>query len=837
MIYPESFEDKLRFNRIKELIKEECISTLGTERVDKIEYLVSPEKIAKLGNQTEEFRQICLNELAFQIGTFVDVRQPLNRIRVEGLYLEEQELFDLKRSLQSVKDIVRFFSSKEETEYPNLRELATKVVVYPYIIERIERILNKYGKIKDNATPELASIKNELFKTQANVSKRMSSILSQAKKDGLVEADTNIAVRDGRSVIPVISANKRRLQGIIHDESATGKTSYIEPAEIVELNNHIRELEYAERREITKILIDIATDIRPYLDDLLFSYQFLGIMDFIRAKAKFAIKTNSILPKATNDQTFDWIEATHPLLYLKLKSQNEQIVPLDLKLGGIQRIVLISGPNAGGKSVCLQTVGLLQYMHQCGLLIPVKEGSTVGIFNDIFIDMGDEQSIENDLSTYSSHLTNMRHFLRNATEKSLILIDEFGTGTEPMLGGAIAESVLASLNQKKISGVITTHYTNLKHFASNTEGITNGGMLFDTHRIQPLFKLQIGQPGSSFAFEIARKIGLPDDVLNEAKEKLGQDHFNFDKHLREITRDKRYWEEKRESIRKNDKQLQLLIDQYSKDLQTIKAERKEILEKAKNEAKTLLQNTNKTIENVVREIKEAQAEKERTKIAREELSEIKKSIEEKNLSTDDKIDQKIAKMIERQQRSKEKKEGAHKSDISSTAATNSAQEIDQTEEAPLAEGDTVLLDNKEVTGTIISTNGTDAMIALGNIITKVKITRLTKISKREEKKLSKTSIPFVEKSTYDRIRERKLNFKPDIDLRGVRGSEAMEQLTNFIDDAVMCSASSVRILHGKGNGILRTLVRDFLKTVSAVESFADEHVQFGGSGITVVKFR
>ena len=837
MIYPESFEDKLRFNRIKELIKDECISTLGAERVNKIEYLVSSEKIAKLANQTEEFKQICLNESAFQIGTFVDVRQPLNRIRVEGLYLEEQELFDLKRSLQSVKDIVRFFSSKEEKEYPNLRELATKVVVYPYIIERIERILNKYGKIKDNATPELASIKNELFKTQANVSKRMASILSQAKKDGLVEADTNIAVRDGRSVIPVISANKRRLQGIIHDESSTGKTSYIEPAEIVELNNHIRELEYAERREITKILIDTANDIRPYLDDLLYSYQFLGIMDFIRAKAKFAIKTNSILPKASNDQTFDWIEATHPLLYLKLKAQSETIVPLDLKLGGNQRIVLISGPNAGGKSVCLQTVGLLQYMYQCGLLIPVKEGSTVGIFNDIFIDMGDEQSIENDLSTYSSHLTNMRHFLRNATEKSLILIDEFGTGTEPMLGGAIAESVLASLNNKKVSGVITTHYTNLKHFASNTEGITNGGMLFDTHRIQPLFKLQIGQPGSSFAFEIARKIGLPDDVLNEAKEKLGQDHFNFDKHLREITRDKRYWEEKRENIRKNDKQLQSLIEQYSKDLQTIKAERKEILEKAKNEAKNLLQNTNKTIENVVREIKEAQAEKERTKIAREELSEIKKSIEEENHSTDDKIDQKIAKIIERQQRSKEKKEGAHKSDISSTAATNSAQEIDQTEEAPLAEGDTVLLDNKEVTGTIISTNGTDAMIALGNIITKVKITRLTKISKREEKKLSKTSIPFVEKSTYDRIRERKLNFKPDIDLRGVRGSEAMEQLTNFIDDAVMCSASSVRILHGKGNGILRTLVRDFLKTVSAVESFADEHVQFGGSGITVVKFR
>lgn len=837
MIYPESFEDKLRFKKIKDLIKEECISTLGTERVDKIEYLVTPEKIAKLVNQTEEFRQICLTETGFQIGTFVDVRQPLNRIRIEGLYLEEQELFDLKRSLQSVKDIVRFFSSKEENEYPNLKELATKVVVYPYIIERIERILNKYGKIKDNATPELAAIKSELFKTQANVSKRMASILSQAKKDGLVEADTNIAVRDGRSVIPVISANKRRLQGIIHDESATGKTSYIEPAEIVQLNNHIRELEYAERREIARILIDIANDIRPYLDDLLFSYQFLGIMDFIRAKAKFAIKTNSILPKATNDQTFDWIEACHPLLYLKLKAQNEKIVPLDIILGGVQRIILISGPNAGGKSVCLQTVGLLQYMYQCGLLIPVKEGSTVGIFNDIFIDMGDEQNIENDLSTYSSHLTNMRHFLRNATEKSLILIDEFGTGTEPMLGGAIAESVLASLNTKKVSGVITTHYTNLKHFASNTEGITNGGMLFDTHQIQPLFKLQIGQPGSSFAFEIARKIGLPDDVLNKAKEKLGQDHFNFDKHLREITRDKRYWEEKRESIRKNDKQLQVLIEQYSKDLQTIKAERKEILEKAKNEAKSLLQNTNKTIENVVREIKEAQAEKERTKIAREELSEIRKSIDENNNGGDDKIDQKIAKIIERQQRSKEKKEGVQKNDISSTAATNAAQEIDQPEEAPLAEGDTVLLDNKEVTGTIISTNGTDAMIALGNIITKVKITRLTKISKREEKKLSKTSIPFVERSTYDRIRERKLNFKPDIDLRGVRGSEAMEQLTNFIDDAVMCSATSVRILHGKGNGILRTLVRDFLKTVSAVESFADEHVQFGGSGITVVKFK
>ena len=543
MIYPEFFEEKIRFNRVRELVKEHCLSSLGKERVDEMRFVTLHDVVERWVNQTNEFKQICVEETTFPTSFYIDVRGPLNRIKVEGLFLEERELFDLRRSLMSVKDIVRFFKNKEESNaYPHLREIASKVMVYPYIFERIDAILNKFGKIKDTASPELARIRNDIFKKQGSVSRKMAAILNKARSEGLVETDTNVAIRDGRAVIPVPAGNKRKLNGIIHDESATGKTSFIEPTEIVEINNEIRELEYAERREINRILVAFSDSIRPYLDDLIFSYEFLGIMDFIRAKAKFALQINACLPNMVNHSEVNWEDATHPLLYLQHAAEGKEVIPLTIQLNKEQRVVLISGPNAGGKSVCLQTLGLLQYMFQCGLLVPMDERSTIGIYKHIFIDIGDQQSIENDLSTYSSHLLNMKYFLKNGTPETLILIDEFGTGTEPALGGAIAESMLKQFNEMKLNGVITTHYTNLKHYASGVEGIENGAMQFDTHQIKPLFKLLIGQPGSSFAFEIARKIGLPEELLADAKSQIGEDHINFDKHLREIARDKRYWE-------------------------------------------------------------------------------------------------------------------------------------------------------------------------------------------------------------------------------------------------------------------------------------------------------
>ncbi|HEX7584068.1 MAG TPA: endonuclease MutS2, partial [Prolixibacteraceae bacterium] len=504
------------------------------------------------------------------------------------------------------------------------------------------------GKIKDYASPELSQIRKELLSKQSGVSKRLQAILKKAQDDGLVEEDASVAMRDGRAVIPVASAFKRKLNGIVHDESSTGKTSYIEPAEVVELNNQIRELEYAEIREIVRILTTFSNDIRPYLPDLLLAYEFLGKIDFIRAKAIYAIDINGIKPYLENKCQLEWESAVHPLLMLALRRENRKVVPLNITLTPKKHILLISGPNAGGKSVCLKTVGLLQYMLQCGLLIPVKESSATGIFDKLFIDIGDEQSIENDLSTYSSHLLNMKFFLKNSNEKTLVLIDEFGTGTEPMLGGAIAESILGQLNEMNTFGVITTHYTNLKHFASSSEGIENAAMMYDSAKMEPLFQLDIGKPGSSFAFEIARKIGLPEKILEDATEKIGKDHINFDKHLRDIVRDKRYWETKRQKIRKVEKSLDELAEKYETDLGQLDKQRKEILLKARQEADQILSEANKRIENTIFEIRESQADKEKTKLIRAKLTDFKKKVEESTTAQDEQISLKIQKLKEKE---------------------------------------------------------------------------------------------------------------------------------------------------------------------------------------------
>jgi len=824
LVYPENFESKIGFDKIRELLKGRCLSNLGQELVDEIRFSSNFEELNESLSLVNEFVIIIREMENFPTSYYFDLREALSKIRIEGRFLEIEELFDLKRSLETISGIVRFLKQTKDDQFPFLKRLLSGVQVYPYVIERIEAILNKYGKIKDNASPELARIRKELLSKQSGVSKRLHAILKKAQDDGLVEDDASIAMRDGRAVIPIASALKRRMNGIVHDESATGKTSYIEPAEVVELNNEIRELEYAEMREIVKILTVFSNDIRPYLPDLILAYEFLGKIDFIRAKAIYSIDIKGIKPFFENKCQLDWESAVHPLLMRALQRENRKVVPLNIKLTPKKHILLISGPNAGGKSVCLKTVGLLQYMLQCGLLIPVRENSETGIFEKLFIDIGDEQSIENDLSTYSSHLMNMKFFLKNSNEMTLILIDEFGTGTEPMLGGAIAESILSQLNEMKTFGVITTHYTNLKHFASSSEGIENAAMMYDSSKMEPLFQLDIGKPGSSFAFEIARKIGLPEAILQDATDKIGKDHINFDKHLRDIVRDKRYWETKRLKIRKVEKSLDELAGKYEADLSQLDKQRKEIILKARQEADQVLAEANKRIENTIREIRESQADKEKTKLIRSKLVEFKMEIEDSANSQDDLILQKIKKLKEKESRRNEKR-GEKKPEI-----------VREKEIEPdvWKAGDKVLMTGNQNVGEILELNEKNAVVAFGHIRTSVSRDKLQKITSNEAKKIQRTynqTMPNINKG----LSEKRLNFKTEIDVRGQRGEEALQSIREFIDDAIMLDFSDLRILHGKGNGILKEMIRNYLKTEPAVKSFRDEHVQFGGAGITVVE--
>jgi len=824
LVYPENFEAKIGFDKIRELLKGRCLSDLGKEFVDEIRFVNDFEQLKEDLSLVSEFLVILREMENFPTNYYFDLREALSRIRVEGRFLEIQELFDLKRSLDTVSGIVRFLKQAKDEQFPYLKRLLANIQVHPYVMERIDAILNKYGKIKDNASPELAHIRKELISKQSGVSKRLHAILKKAQDEGLVEDDASVAIRDGRAVIPVASAFKRKLNGIVHDESSTGKTSYIEPAEVVEMNNQIRELEYAEMREIVRILTVFSNDIRPYVPDLMLAYGFLGKIDFIRAKAIYANDINGIKPYMENKCQLEWEGAIHPLLMLALRRENRKVVPLTITLTPKKHILLISGPNAGGKSVCLKTVGLLQYMLQCGLLIPIKESSATGIFDKLFIDIGDEQSIENDLSTYSSHLMNMKFFLKNSNDKTLVLIDEFGTGTEPMLGGAIAESILSQLNEMKTFGVITTHYTNLKHFASSSEGIENAAMMYDSSKMEPLFQLDIGKPGSSFAFEIARKIGLPENILQDATDKIGKDHINFDKHLRDIVRDKQYWETKRQKIRKVEKSLDDLAEKYETDLSQLDKQRKEILLKARQEADQILAEANKRIENTIREIRESQADKEKTKQIRAKLVEFKQEVEESAVNQDDLINQKIQKLREKESRRNEKR--GDKKPV--------AEKAKEVEPDVWKAGDKVIMDGNQNVGEILELNEKNAVVAFGHIRTSVRRDKLQKITGNEAKKIQRTynqTMPNINKG----MSEKRLTFKTEVDVRGQRTEEAISLIQSFIDDAIMLDFSELRILHGKGNGILKEMIRSYLKTEPAVKSFRDEHVQFGGAGITVVE--
>ena len=841
MIYPHNFEHKIGFDQIRQLLKGRCLSTLGEERVDEMTYGSRYADINQQLDLTCEMLAILQGDDDFPAQFFFDVRPALKRVKVEGLFLEEQELFDLRRSLETINDIVRFLKAEETEEdstspYPNLCKLAGNISVFPKLTNRINGILNPYGQIKDNASSELARIRKDHAGTLNSISRILASILRNAQSEGVIEKDVSPTMRDGRLVIPVAPAMKRRVRGIVHDESASGKTVFIEPEAVVEANNRVRELEIEERHEIIRILMEFTDELRPLIPDVLQSYEFLAEIDFIRAKALFAQQTGAIKPAFENKQCIDWGAAVHPLLQMSLAKHNKKVVPLDIELTKERRILLISGPNAGGKSVCLKTVGLLQYMLQCGLLIPLHEGSHAGVFNSIFIDIGDEQSIEDDLSTYSSHLLNMKNMMKQCDSKSLILIDEFGGGTEPQIGGAIAEAVLKRFNEKGTFGVITTHYQNLKHFADAHEGIVNGAMLYDRNLMQPLFLLQIGMPGSSFAVEIARKIGLPEEVIADASEIVGSDYINSDKYLQDIVRDKRYWQNKRQSIHQREKVMEETIARYERELQELHQERKDILRNAKSEAEQLVQEANARIEGTIKGIKEAQAEKEETKKIRQELADFRKQLQEQETQkAEDKIARKMEKLRERQQRKKDKKSEKDKTPAPSAeeqAAMKAQREAEL--QAQLTEGATVRLKGQKTVGTIIEIHGKDATVVFGNIKTTVKLNRLEPVQPPTKHPDITQKATYLSEQTQDSMHDRKLNFKQDIDVRGMRGDEAIQAVTYFIDDAILIGVSRVRILHGTGTGILRTLIRQYLQGVSGVKDFHDEHVQFGGAGITVV---
>ena len=839
MIYPKNFETKIGFDEVRGLLKQHCLSVLGKEMVDRIGFSSQPDTIREWLCQVSEFRRLLAEAENFPLQFFFDVREAVARLRLEGTHLDEAELFDLRRSLDTINGIVAFLRKPAEDDenaypYPALARMAEDVMSFPQVVAGIDRLLDRFGKMRDNASSTLLGIRRELSATENSISHTLYSILRNAQREGLVDKDVAPTFRDGRLVIPVAPALKKKIRGIVHDESATGKTVFIEPAEVVEANNRVRELESEERREVIRILTEFAAELRPHVQDILHAYRFLGLVDLTRAKACLAEQTRAVEPRVEACAHIDWIGAEHPLLQLSLAKQGKRVVPLDICLTPERRILIISGPNAGGKSVCLKSVGLLQYMIQCGLSVPMTDRSTAGIFAHIMIDIGDEQSIADDLSTYSSHLLNMKQMMRHADGETMLLIDEFGGGTEPQIGGAIAESVLRQFCKRGAWGVITTHYQNLKHFADSHEGVVNGAMLYDRHEMRALFQLAIGQPGSSFAIEIARKTGIPEEVIRDASELVGSEYIQSDKYLQDIVRDKRYWEGKRQTIHQHERQLEERIRRYEQEIKELEQSRKDILRRAKEQAQELLSESNKKIENAIREIRESQAEKEETKRIREDLNAFKKEVMEIDTKAEDElIARKIKQIQERKERhAKRKKEKAEANEAAAEKLRQAAAK--KAEEArPIEAGDTVRIKGLTSVGRVEAMDGKMAVVIFGDMRTKMRADRLERAQapKREE---TAQALSAGSRMTRETIDERKLHFKQDLDVRGMRGDEALTAVTYFIDDAILVGMSRVRILHGTGTGVLRQLIRQYLSTVPNVTAYRDEHVQFGGAGITVV---
>jgi DNA mismatch repair protein MutS2 len=824
--YPAGIEQKIAFDRIREWAARYCATAAGKQRIYEAAFSASFDEVRRQLSLTDEMRTCLLMENTFPNDGYVDASPFLKKLRIQGCYLDVAELFDLKRALDTVHAILQFFKKTKEEQYPSLKQLLSPVTVYPAVLQRIEAIITKHGAIKDNASPELLSVRRAIADKQTQVTRRMQHILKTAQAEGLATENAAVSIRDGRAVIPLPAGNKRKIKGLVYDESATGKTVFVEPLEVVELNNEIKELGYAEQREILKILQSFAAFLQPYLEDVIMATDLLGEIDFIRAKAQWAIETGAVKPIVYNVPQINLQKARHPLLEKTLKKEGKTIVPLNLQLHREKRILLISGPNAGGKSVCLKTVGLLQYLLQCGFLVTASENSEMGLFSDLCIDIGDEQSIENDLSTYSSRLLNMKYFVQYATPNTLVLIDEFGSGTEPAAGGAIAEAVLDCLVKRQSFGVITTHYTNLKYYATATEGIVNGAMQFDVQKIQPLFCLETGAPSSSFAFELARKTGLPETIVKTAEEKAGNQYVNIERNLRNIARDKRYWEEKRQRIRQTDKQLEDVTARYQNELTELQKIRKQIIQEAKDEAKRLLAEANKRIERTILEIKEAQAEKERTKLVRRQVEELKQQLQtETPADADAEIDRKIAQLRQRQERREQRKKEKQPA----------GSEVKIPKEQPLQAGDKVRLKGQDTAGEVVKINAGVVTVGVKNMFIDIPSINLERISGHDFRSLQKSRPVISTSAGYD-VSQRKLHFKTAIDVRGQRAEEALDNVTQFIDEALIVGASEVKILHGKGNGILKEEIRKLLHTFGGISSIADEHLDRGGAGITVVQF-
>lgn len=814
MIYPDSFERKIGFSSIRTQLQSLCLSKTAASHCVEMSFSTNYSNVMTSLHEVREMLDILNSGEDIPLHNFRDIDQILKSLAVGGTYLTAEELSTVRKSLRSMSEISAYFckgESEEPTKYPSLATLSESITTFKPLISEIDRILDPLGMVKDTASSELSQIRRQLSSMSGTINSVMKRVLANAVRDGLVESDTTPTIRDGRLVLPVPPMHKRKINGIVHDESATGKTVFIEPAEVVEANNRLRELQMEERREIKRILLAVAVELRPHADEMTNSAGIVGYLDFIHAKALYAKSVGASMPNISSKQDLELYHACHPVLQESLRSNGKEIVPLNITLSKENRILLISGPNAGGKSVCLKTVGILQYMLQCGMLPVVYENSHMGMFEDIFMDIGDDQSIEDDLSTYSSHLRNMRQIVQRAGDKSLVLIDEFGGGTEPQIGGAIAQAILKRINSAGVWGVITTHYQNLKKFAEDTDGLINGSMLYDRQKMSPLFQLSIGHPGSSFAIEIARKTGLPADIIADAEEIVGSDYINMDKYLLDIARDRRYWENKRQSIRLKEKKIEETLERYSDYAEELKLRRREIIAEAKDEAKAILEGSNKLIERTIHDIRKAQADKEATLEARKKMK-----ADKDVLLSDNESEHKLLKNVPKSRKKKSDKQIAVK------------------ETRSIEIGDVVKLDGEGVPGKVLEIKGKQAIVIFGQLKTSVAVSRLrhtmSKIPSGADRKAS-----FVSVSTESQNRMRQLDFSRQIDVRGMRVDEALQAITYYIDDAIQFNADKVRILHGTGTGALRQAIREYLDTVKGVKSFHDEHVQFGGAGITVVE--
>ncbi|MBQ8553626.1 MAG: Smr/MutS family protein [Alistipes sp.] len=828
MIYPVNFEQKIGFDRVREQVAALCSMQVAREIILAERFSTSRSEIERRQEIADEMRVLLMLDPDAPRDEFPDVEAIVAKIGVEGTFLTTEEVVVLRRALTAVGNMVGFVMSRSESQYPRLRKRSESVCIFPDVVRRINQLVDDDGEIRDGASPELVQIRRAIREHEGQVTKRLNQVLNNAKRAGIVDADAMVSIRDGRAVIPVSAGNKRKLNGFIHDESATGKTFYIEPVEIVELNNQLRELEYAERREIVRLLTEFTEELRPDAEPIAQAGVYLADMDAVRAKARWAIENGAGKPVVSLDDRLVLHEAFHPLLAQTLKRENKELVKLDMQLDREKHILVISGPNAGGKSVCLKTTGMVQYMFQCGFPVTAGQMSELPVFESLCLDIGDEQSMDNDLSTYSSHLLNMKATLQQASPRTLVLIDEFGSGTEPVIGGAIAEAILERLLEKGCYGVITTHYSNIKYYATGTDGIANGAMMFDVQNIRPLFKLEQGKPGSSFAVEIARKIGLPEDIIRSASDKAGSDHINLERQLREIARDRRYWSQKRDRIRLTDRKVEELESSYTEQLARIREERKQILHEAKAEAQRLIADANRQIENTIRTIKEAQAEKELTRLARRELEEFKEAVESVGSSFDgEKVEREMERLMRRKARREEDKKRRGQ------APAEKPQEVAPAPK-PIEVGAKVRIAGQEMPGVVQSIKGRKAQVAFGQIMTKVDCDKLVVVSNAEYKKAVKPVTPRTVLSVD--ISSRKLNFRDSVDVRGMRAVEALEVVQDLIDDALMVGVGGVTILHGKGTGALKEEIRRYLRSISEVASATDEHADRGGAGITVVRF-